>query len=66
MRTTLATTALILTLLFATGVASADPVLYLKDLDTGFDVIVADNGAGDSNPVAGAVTYIGSLGVGVG
>ena len=35
--------------------------LRLEDFGTGNGVVITDNGAGDINPLAGAVTYLGSL-----
>jgi hypothetical protein len=56
-------TGLFLAISFATG-AQASFVLTLDDPTTGgTDVMITDGGAGDANPVTGAITYIGSVGV---
>ncbi len=54
---------IILALVFVMNVpaAQATPTLFLTDGTN--DVTIVDQAAGDSNPIAGAVTYIGSLGV---
>jgi hypothetical protein len=38
-------------------------LIRLTHLESGAQVTIADGGAGDSNPVAGALTFIGSVGV---
>src|SRR5262245_17805634 len=35
--------------------------LRLEDFSTGSGVVITDNGVGDINPLAGAVTYSGSI-----
>ena len=48
-------------MLFA-SVAYADSLrLRLEDFATGTGVVLTDNGAGDWNPLAGAITYLGSI-----
>jgi hypothetical protein len=63
MKKIIATVALGLVLgwLFVPSQASALPTLELSD-GIGNIVLVGDNLAGDANPIAGAVTFIGSLG----
>lgn len=47
----------------AAGNAMAVPVLTLDDLNVaGVEVSVTDGGVGDSNPLAGVITYIGGVG----
>ena len=62
MRTSLTLLAIGFALLFASGVASADPVLYLEDGDTGISVTVTDNGAGDLDATVGVINFSGGLG----
>ena len=40
----------------------AAPVIRVEDVGAGVGVVIADQGAGDSNPLPGAVTFIGSVG----
>jgi hypothetical protein len=40
----------------------ASPVIRVEDAGAGVGVVIADQGAGDANPVSGAVTYVGGAG----
>jgi len=42
--------------------ASADFRLRVEDLTSGIGTVITDNGAGDLNPVAGVITFSGSVG----
>lgn len=49
----------------ATAIQPAEAVpmrLRVEDLGLGVGVVITDNGAGDSSPSAGSITYVGSLG----
>jgi len=53
---------LFLAVFLVAGSASAIPTLTLFDPVASTTVTIADGGAGDSNPIVGAVTYIGAVG----
>jgi hypothetical protein len=48
-------------MLFASVVYADSFRLRLEDFTTGTGVVLTDNGAGDWNPLAGAITYLGSI-----
>jgi hypothetical protein len=55
--------AVLFLILVTASIGHADPFrLRLVDVGSGLGVVITDNHAGDSNPLAGAITYFGSIG----